>query len=135
LNGAWHDALEVLETALTIGRERRLSALEGGVLSVMAAAPLGLSDCAKALAIVEEAIAVTRRLGVRLWEFSAQLTRIRALRETGGLQATNEIEAALAEADAWLEMSVREELPAFPPRRACRAGPVDGVRTARKSGE
>ncbi len=30
---------------------------------------------------------------------------MRALRETQGLQATREIEAALAEADAWLEMS------------------------------
>jgi hypothetical protein len=33
------------------------------------------------------------------------LTRIRALRETQGLQATTEIGAALAEADAWLEMT------------------------------
>jgi hypothetical protein len=30
---------------------------------------------------------------------------MRALRETEGLQATREIESALAEADAWLEMS------------------------------
>ena len=30
LNGAWHDALEVRGTALTIGKERRLLALEGG---------------------------------------------------------------------------------------------------------
>src|SRR5262249_22989817 len=41
----------------------------------------------------------------RMWEFSALLTRIRALREIQGLQATREIEAALAEADALLEMS------------------------------
>jgi hypothetical protein len=44
LNSAWHDALEVLETALTIGRERRLSANEGAVLAVMAAAHVGLGD-------------------------------------------------------------------------------------------
>ncbi len=105
LNGAWHDALEVLGTALTIGRERRLSIGEGGVLAAMAAAHLGLGDRARALALAEEAIAVCRRLGARLWEFSALLTRMRALRETQGLQATREIEAALAEADAWLEMS------------------------------
>jgi hypothetical protein len=36
---------------------------------------------------------------------AALLTRVRALRETRGLQATSEIEATLAEADAWLEMS------------------------------
>jgi hypothetical protein len=63
LNDAWHDALEVLGTALTIARERRLSLQEGGVLAAMAAANLGLGDHAKALAIAEEAIAVSRRLG------------------------------------------------------------------------
>jgi tetratricopeptide (TPR) repeat protein len=105
LNETWHDALEVLGTALTIARERRLSILEGGVLAAMAAAHLGLGDRATALALAEEAIAVCRRRGARLWEFSAQLTRIRALRETQGFQATREIEAALAEANAWLETS------------------------------
>jgi hypothetical protein len=40
-----------------------------------------------------------------MWEFSAQLIRMRALREIQGVQAASEIEAALAEADAWLEMS------------------------------
>jgi class 3 adenylate cyclase len=105
LNRAWHDALEVLGTALAIGRERRLPVFEGGVLATMAAAHLGLGDHVRALALAEEAIGFTRRRGARLYEFSAQLTRIRALRETRGLQATTEIEAALAEADAWLEMS------------------------------
>jgi hypothetical protein len=105
LRGAWRDALEVLGAALTIGRERRLAVFEGGVLAAFAAAHLGLGDCAEALALVEEGIAVCRQRGSRLWEFSALLTRIRALRETQGAQATREIEAALAEADAWLEMS------------------------------
>src|SRR5205823_14892326 len=58
-----------------------------------------------ALALADEAIAVSRRRGTRLWEFSALLTRIRALRELHGVQATRDIEAALAEANAWLEMS------------------------------
>jgi hypothetical protein len=105
LNGAWHEALEVLSTALTIGRERRLSIIEGGVLATMAAAHLGLGDCARALTLAEEAICFTRRFGSRVWQFSALLTRIRALREAQGLQATREIVAALAEADAWLEMT------------------------------
>jgi hypothetical protein len=105
LNRAWHDALDVLGTALTIGRERRLLVLEGGVLAEMAAAHLGLGDRARALTLAEEAIVFTRQLGSRLWEFSVLLTRIRTLRETLGLQATRQIEAALAEADAWLEMS------------------------------
>ncbi len=105
LNSAWHDALEALGTALRIGRERRLQILEGSVLAIMAAAHLGLGDRAKALTLAEEAIDVSRRRGARLWEFSALLTRMRALRETQGVQATREIEAALAEAATWLEMS------------------------------
>src|SRR5262249_44382761 len=80
LNGAWHDALEILETALSIGRERRLSVMESGVLAVMAAAQLGLGDHTRALATAQEAIAVCRQRGTRLWEFSAQLTRMRGLR-------------------------------------------------------
>jgi hypothetical protein len=105
VNGAWHDALEVLEQALAIGRERQLQIFEGGVLATMAAAHVGLGDRAKALGLVEEAIAVSRRRGGRIWDFSAQLTRSRALRETRGVEATGEIEATLAEAEAWLEMS------------------------------
>ncbi len=105
LSGAWHDALEVLETALTIGRERRLLVLEGGVLAVMAAAHLGLDDRARAFTLAQEAIATNQRRGTRLWEFSAQLTRMRVLREIQGIEATRDIEAALAEAAAWLETS------------------------------
>jgi hypothetical protein len=71
----------------------------------MAAAHLGLGDGARALALAEEGIAVCRGRGARQWEFSALLTRMRALRETPGLQVTRDIEAALTEADAWLEMS------------------------------
>jgi tetratricopeptide (TPR) repeat protein len=105
LNREWREALEVLGTALTIGRERGLCVWEGGVLAVMAAAHLGLGDRVEALALAEEAIGVSHRLGTRLWQFWGLLTRIRALREIRGLEAARDIEAALAEADAWLEMS------------------------------
>jgi tetratricopeptide (TPR) repeat protein len=105
LNRAWRDALEALEQALGSGRERRLLFWEGRVLAVMAAAHLGLGDDVEALALAEEAIGVSRRLGTRLWEFWGLLTRIRALREIHGVQATRKIEVALAEAEAWLEMS------------------------------
>ena len=71
----------------------------------MAAAHLGLGDRARALTLAEEGIALCRRRGARLWEFSALLTRIRALREIQGAEATRQIEAALAEADTWIEMS------------------------------
>jgi class 3 adenylate cyclase/tetratricopeptide (TPR) repeat protein len=105
LNGAWRDALNVLQEGLAIGRERRLQSWESVVVAAVASAHLGLGDCEKALAYAEESIAVGRRLGTRFSEFSAQLTRTRALREIHGLQATTEIETALAQADAWLEMS------------------------------
>src|SRR4029453_8335170 len=71
----------------------------------MAAAHLGLGDSAKALPLAQEAIGFTRQLGARFWEFSALLTRVRALRETQGLQAARDIEATLSEADAWIKMS------------------------------
>jgi hypothetical protein len=47
LNRKWHEALEVLEAALAIGRERRLPSREGGVLAMMAAAHLDLNDRAR----------------------------------------------------------------------------------------
>jgi hypothetical protein len=71
----------------------------------MAAVHLERDDRERALVVAQEAITVGRQQGARLWEVSAQLTRIRALREIHGVQATTKIEAALAEADAWLEMS------------------------------
>jgi class 3 adenylate cyclase/tetratricopeptide (TPR) repeat protein len=104
LNSAWRDALDVLEQVLGIGRERRLLLWESSALAVMAAAHLGLGDCDRALALSEEAIAISGRRGSRLWEFSAMLTRTRALRDHG-IQATKDIETTLAEADAWLQRS------------------------------
>ena len=71
----------------------------------MAAAHLGLGDLVRALTLAEEAITICRRRGARLWEFSALLTQSCTLRELHGAQATKEIEAALTEAAAWLEMS------------------------------
>ena len=105
LDRAWKDALEALEAALAIGRGRRLLNIESAVFATMAAAHLGLGDRVKALTLAEEAIAVCRRRGTRLLEFPAQLTRMRALREMKGVQAETEIQAALADADAWLEMT------------------------------
>ena len=84
LNRAWYDVLEALEQALTIAREQRLLLNQGRVLAEMAAARLGLGARERALALADEAIEVCRRIGTRLFEFSAQLTRVRALRETPG---------------------------------------------------
>src|ERR1700747_3338347 len=79
--------------------------IESAVFATMAAAHLGLGDRVKALTLAEEAIAVCCRRGTRLLEFPAQLTRMRALREMRGVQAETEIQAALADAEAWLEMT------------------------------
>jgi adenylate cyclase len=105
LVGQWRDALKVLDEAMAIGRERRLQMAEGWVLGSMADAHLGLGDRERALTLAEEAIGVCRRGGARVWEASAQLTRIHALREIHGVQATTRIEEAFAETEAWLEMS------------------------------
>jgi hypothetical protein len=71
----------------------------------MAASHFGLGDTARALTLAEEAIAVSRRTGNRLFEFSALLTRLRALRESQGVQAESELQATLAEAKALLRVS------------------------------
>jgi class 3 adenylate cyclase/tetratricopeptide (TPR) repeat protein len=105
MNHAWRDALDALEQALRIGRERRLGNYEARVLAAIAAAHLGLGDGNRALALTGESIAVSRRRGTKLWEFSALLTRMRAVRQTQGLQVKREIEAALADTGAWLEMT------------------------------
>jgi class 3 adenylate cyclase/tetratricopeptide (TPR) repeat protein len=105
LNGARRDALERFEQALTMGRERKLLVWESRVLALMAEAHFGLGDYAKALALADESITVGRRLGSRVSEFSALLTRARALRELHGVQAPKDVEATLAEAAALLEMS------------------------------
>jgi class 3 adenylate cyclase/tetratricopeptide (TPR) repeat protein len=105
LNREWQGALNVLEQVLTIGRKRRLLFHHGGILAAMAVAHLGLGDHEKALALAKEAMEVSRRRGARIWEFPALLTRTRALRETHGLRARQDIEATFTEAAAWLEMS------------------------------
>jgi class 3 adenylate cyclase len=102
---AWRDALTALELSLAVGRERRLQLWEGRVLAAMAAAQLGLRDGAAALGLADQALAISRRLGTRLWDFAALLSRAGALRETRGVEAAAEIQAALAEAAAWLQRS------------------------------
>jgi tetratricopeptide (TPR) repeat protein len=104
LNRTWRDALEALGTAFTIVTEHRLLMVKGYVQSAMAA-HFGLGDYRHALALAEEAIAESQLRGTRLWEFSAQLIRMRALREIRGVEAQKEIKVSLAEAEAWLEMS------------------------------
>jgi hypothetical protein len=61
------------------------------------------------------------------------LTRIQALRETRGLQATRETKATLAEAEAWLEMSgAKSYQPFLHVERAELARLVDGEATSER---
>jgi hypothetical protein len=105
LNCAWRDALQALEQTVAIGRERQVRLWEAPALAGMAAAQLRLGDEAKALAIAEEATAVSHRQGTHLWEFAALCSRIDALRKTRGVEAAKEIDASLDEAAAWIERS------------------------------
>jgi hypothetical protein len=57
---------------------------------------------------------------------------MRALRETQGLQATREIEAALAEADAWLEMSGAKSYEPFLCVERAKLARVNGDEAARE---
>jgi hypothetical protein len=76
---------------------------EGRVLAAMASAQLGLGEGTRALALAEEAIVVSRQLGTPFCDFAALLSHADALRETRGGAAASEIQAALAEAAAWVE--------------------------------
>jgi hypothetical protein len=105
LNRAWRDALQALEQTVAIGRERQVRLWEAPALAGMAAAQLRLGDEAKALAIAEEATAVSHWQGTHLWEFAALCRRVGALRETQGVEAASETQASLAEAAAWIEWS------------------------------
>jgi hypothetical protein len=105
LNRTWRDALGALEHSLAVGRERRVRVWEGYVLAAMAQAHLALGDCSKALALVEEATLVSRGLGTGFCDFAVLQSRVSTLREARGAPAAREIEAALAEAEAWIERS------------------------------
>ena len=57
---------------------------------------------------------------------------MRALREIHGLEATAEIEGALAEADAWLEMSGAKSYEPFLPVERAELSRLSGDDTARQ---
>jgi class 3 adenylate cyclase len=105
LNSEWQLALDASAEALSISGERRLRIFHSLLLALMARVRLGQGDREKALEVAEEAIAVGRQLGTRLWEIFAQLARVSALSTIGGADAEEKIEAALSEIADWIEMS------------------------------
>jgi adenylate cyclase len=104
LTEEWGEAAGVLDRALEIVREMRALLLsEAWVLVLLAEAYLGLGEDSRARATADEAVAVARRRGTKLFECDAHLTRARVLLRTEGAPASGEIQSALREAQALVE--------------------------------
>jgi tetratricopeptide (TPR) repeat protein len=84
LRAEWVQAAAECERGLALARARRTGlAFEGRLLSVLAEARLGLGDVGSARTKADEAIAVSRRHGERLWELMGELALARALLAAG----------------------------------------------------
>jgi tetratricopeptide (TPR) repeat protein len=104
LTEEWGEAAGVLDRALEIAREMRVALLvEGWVLVFLAEAYLGLGEDSRARATADEAVAVARRRGTKLFECNAHLIRARVLLRTEGATASDDIQSALREAQALVE--------------------------------
>ncbi|MDB5063579.1 MAG: adenylate/guanylate cyclase [Chloroflexi bacterium] len=78
--GEWAEAIEVVDAALAIAQELRLSLAETPVLlSIRARALIGLGDLGEARANAREAIAVAQRCGTRMYEAMARHQLARAI--------------------------------------------------------
>jgi tetratricopeptide (TPR) repeat protein len=101
LRAEWAQATEACERGLALARARRTGlAYEGQILTLLADARLGLGDVDAARSTAEEAIAVSRRRGARLFELMGQLALARALLATGGATTADATAAALDRAFA-----------------------------------
>jgi adenylate cyclase len=104
LTEEWGEAAGVLDRALEIARETRAALLEEATLLVrLAEAYLGLGEDSRARATADEALAVARRRGTKLYECDAHLTRARVLLRTEGATASGDIQSALRQAQALVE--------------------------------
>jgi tetratricopeptide (TPR) repeat protein len=78
--GLWRPAIEVVEEALAIARDRRISLADVPLLlAIRARAQIGLGDLAGARSSAEEAIGVAVRCGTRMYEALARLELARAI--------------------------------------------------------
>jgi hypothetical protein len=100
---AWTDAIEAFSRALQIAREQSGAEREAHVLGFLSAAHLGAGDAVSARSLAQEAVAVARERGTRMYELHAQLALARALRAESGARAADDIERCLDRADALLE--------------------------------
>ncbi len=96
----WTAALAALQNELAIAREHRtLLFVEAGTLAMLAHAYLGRGELRLAHATAEQAVAVARQRGSRVFECDAHLSLALVLLRTAGLEARAAIESALAAAE------------------------------------
>ena len=101
LRAEWEQAAAACKRGLALARARRTGlAFEDQFLYVLAQAQLGLGNFEAARSTAQEAIAVSRRRGVRLGELMGQLALARALLAAGGAATVDAAAAALDRASA-----------------------------------
>jgi tetratricopeptide (TPR) repeat protein len=97
---SWEEAASCVERALEIAREDEAAVLEEPLfLGRLAEAYAGLGDGERARDTIERAIVLARERLLSHNEALAQIIRSRVLRRTAGLEAAEEIESALTEAE------------------------------------
>ena len=97
--GEWRQAIAAIERSMAIAKERR-TAIEGAGLRLMALGEsyLGLGDAERALALVEEGIAVSNAQGASFNQIYGYRTLARVRLASAGPAAHVEIKSALASA-------------------------------------
>jgi class 3 adenylate cyclase/tetratricopeptide (TPR) repeat protein len=98
--GRWPEAIETLEHALAIARERRtFLESEARLVSWLAEACLGAGDLARARALAEESVELGRQIGVPTDLVYAQRALAHVLLAQEGAAAAPAVRAALGEAE------------------------------------
>ncbi|MBW2414297.1 MAG: AAA family ATPase [Deltaproteobacteria bacterium] len=122
----WAQARDALERALDRSRQQQLALeAEGGTLAHLAEACAQLGEPDRALAVAEEAVALTCSRGARFWEIQAQAALARVL-VASGRAGDPRVGDALARAGALVEetgaRALRPELAVLRAERARVAG-------------
>jgi tetratricopeptide (TPR) repeat protein len=104
MGGQWDQAIEAIERAQTISRERMTGAdAETWSIVWLAEAHHGLGDSMQATGLARDALALARRREQPVAEIAANVMLARVLLAAQGLQGRDEIEAALTRAQELVE--------------------------------
>jgi adenylate cyclase len=121
----WPEAIDVLEQALGVARQRTL-AQEASALAHLAMAQLGSGDVRKARETAAEAVALAAKRGAKLREPYARIVLSRVLMQSDGPVARSAIEAELDRAVALIhETGARALAPLVHEERARLARMLD----------